>query len=147
MASQGIPRESESYTVFLLLWVSLSPHGVSYNLDLYGDGLSIHCSRKWGSPSGSIPTTRSSICNKLPLNFGVSPLSLLSMYASSTCSTSHFLPQKAKRFDSVSFRGIPTTMPGCRNSVAFEFRVIPLEDVCFCYLFYITLLPQTDETL
>ncbi|KAJ6954369.1 hypothetical protein NC652_005952 [Populus alba x Populus x berolinensis] len=55
MASQGIPRESESYTVFLLLWVSVSPMGSgvsNYNLDLDGDGLSIHCSRKWGSPSG-----------------------------------------------------------------------------------------------
>ncbi|KAJ6856773.1 hypothetical protein NC651_038445 [Populus alba x Populus x berolinensis] len=36
-------------------------------------------------------------------------------------------------------------MPGCRNSVAFEFRVIPLEHVCFCYLFYIRLLPQTAK--
>ncbi|KAL3575879.1 hypothetical protein D5086_021162 [Populus alba] len=87
------------------------------------------------------------------------------MYASATCSTSHFLPQTAKRFDSVSFaafrlrcpgcrnsvafefRVIPLEhfaafrlgCPGCRNSVAFEFRVIPLEHVCFCYLFYITL--------
>ncbi|KAL3570000.1 hypothetical protein D5086_027249 [Populus alba] len=37
------------------------------------------------------------------------------MYASATCSTSEFLPQTAKRFDS---------------------------NVCFCYLLYITLLPQ-----
>ncbi|KAL3569997.1 hypothetical protein D5086_027247 [Populus alba] len=64
------------------------------------------------------------------------------MYASVTCSTSHFLPQTAKRFDSVSFAAFRLRCPSCRNSVAFEFRVIPLEDVCFCYLFYITLLPQ-----
>ncbi|KAL3575870.1 hypothetical protein D5086_021153 [Populus alba] len=61
------------------------------------------------------------------------------MYASATCSTSHFLPQKAKRFDSMSFAAFRLRCPGCRNSVAFEFRVIPLEHVCFCYLFYITL--------
>ncbi|KAL3575875.1 hypothetical protein D5086_021158 [Populus alba] len=67
------------------------------------------------------------------------------MYASATCSTSHFLPQTAKRFDSVSFAAFRLRCPGCRNSVAFEFRVIPLEHVCFCYLFYITLLPQTAK--
>ncbi|KAL3575866.1 hypothetical protein D5086_021149 [Populus alba] len=64
------------------------------------------------------------------------------MYAFATCSTSHSLPQTAKRFDSVSFAVFRLGFPGCRNSVAFEFRVIPLEHVCFCYLFYIRLLPQ-----
>ncbi|KAL3612538.1 hypothetical protein D5086_003558 [Populus alba] len=44
----------------------------------------------------------------------------------------------AKRFDSLSFAAFRLRCPGCRNSVAFEFRVIPLEHVCFCYLFYIT---------
>ena len=66
----------------------------------------------------------------------------MSMYASATCSTSYFLPQTAKRFDSVSFEAFRLRCPGCRNSVAFEFRVIPLEHVCFCYLFYIRQLPQ-----
>ncbi|KAJ6908881.1 hypothetical protein NC652_019982 [Populus alba x Populus x berolinensis] len=51
------------------------------------------------------------------------------MYASATCSTSYFLPQTAKRFDSVSF-------------AAFRLRC---PHVCFCYLFYITLLPQTAK--
>ncbi|KAJ6978346.1 hypothetical protein NC653_030046 [Populus alba x Populus x berolinensis] len=50
-----------------------------------------------------------------------------------------FLPQTAKRFDSVSFAAFRLRCPFCRNSVAFEFRVIPLEHVCFCYLFYIRL--------
>ncbi|KAJ7015719.1 hypothetical protein NC653_004883 [Populus alba x Populus x berolinensis] len=57
------------------------------------------------------------------------------------CRNSVAFEFQAKRFDSVS-GGIPTRCPGCRNSVAFEFRVIPLEHVCFCYLFYIRLLPQ-----
>ncbi|KAL3575876.1 hypothetical protein D5086_021159 [Populus alba] len=39
----------------------------------------------------------------------------------------------------MSFAAFRLGCPGCRNSVAFEFRVIPLEHVCFCYLFYITL--------
>ncbi|KAL3569990.1 hypothetical protein D5086_027239 [Populus alba] len=60
------------------------------------------------------------------------------MYASATCSTSDFHPQ-TKRFDSVSFATFRFRCPFCRNSVAFEFRVIPLEHVCFCYLFYIRL--------
>ncbi|KAL3569993.1 hypothetical protein D5086_027242 [Populus alba] len=67
------------------------------------------------------------------------------MYASATCSTSHFLPQMAKRFDSVSFAAFRLRCPGCRNSVSFEFRVIALELVSLCYLFYITLLPQTAK--
>ena len=66
----------------------------------------------------------------------------MSMYAFATCSTSNFLPQTAKRFDSVSFEQFRLRCPGCRNSVAFEFRVIPLEHVCFRYMFYIRLLPQ-----
>ncbi|KAL3575880.1 hypothetical protein D5086_021163 [Populus alba] len=45
----------------------------------------------------------------------------------------------------MSFAAFRLGCPGCRNSVAFEFRVIPLEHVCFCYLFYITLLPQTAK--
>ena len=53
------------------------------------------------------------------------------------------LPQTAKRFDSVSFTAFRLRCPDCRNPVAFEFRVIPLEHVCFCYLFHIRLLPQT----
>ena len=61
------------------------------------------------------------------------------MYASATFSTIDFHPQTAKRFDSVSFAAFRLRCPGCRNSVAFEFRVIPLEHVCFCYLFYIRL--------
>ncbi|KAL3575855.1 hypothetical protein D5086_021138 [Populus alba] len=69
------------------------------------------------------------------------------MYASATCSTSDFLPQTAKRFDSVSFAAFRLRCPGCRNSVAFEFRVIPLEHVCFCYLFYIRLSYANGETL
>ncbi|KAJ6990630.1 hypothetical protein NC653_019022 [Populus alba x Populus x berolinensis] len=78
------------------------------------------------------------------------------MYASATCSTSAFFPQTAKRFEYVSFRGIPLRFPGCRNSVAFEiglsnsvafeFWVIPLEHVCFCYLFYLRLLSANGET-
>ena len=67
------------------------------------------------------------------------------MYASATCSTSHFLPQTAKRFDSVIFAGFRLRCPFCRNSVAFEFRVIHLEHLCFCYLFYIRLLHQTAK--
>ncbi|KAL3575862.1 hypothetical protein D5086_021145 [Populus alba] len=69
------------------------------------------------------------------------------MYASATCSTSDFLPQTAKRFDSVSFAAFDFDAPVCRNSVAFEFRVIPLEHVCFCYLFYIRLSSANGETL
>ena len=69
----------------------------------------------------------------------------MSMYASATCSTSHFLPQTAKRFHSVSFEAFRLQCSGCRNSVAFEYRVIPLEHVCFCYLFYITLSSQTAK--
>ncbi|KAL3575837.1 hypothetical protein D5086_021137 [Populus alba] len=69
------------------------------------------------------------------------------MSASATCSTSDFLPQTAKRFDSVSFAAFRLRCPGCRNSVAFEFRVIPLEHVCFCYLFYIRLSSANGETL
>ena len=69
----------------------------------------------------------------------------MSMYASITCSTSHFLPQTAKGFDSVSSAAFRLRRPCCRNSVAFEFRVIPLEHVCFCYLFYITLLRETAK--
>ncbi|KAL3575834.1 hypothetical protein D5086_021117 [Populus alba] len=80
----------------------------------------------------------------LPLNF---VRSLLSMYASATCSTSDFLPQTAKPFDSVSVAAFRLPWPGCRNSVAFEFRVIPLENVCFCYLFYIRLSSANGETL
>jgi hypothetical protein len=38
----------------------------------------------------------------------------------------------------VSFAAFRLRRPGCRNSVAFEFRVIPLEHVCFRYLFYIS---------
>ncbi|KAL3569994.1 hypothetical protein D5086_027243 [Populus alba] len=67
------------------------------------------------------------------------------MNASASCSTSHFLPQTTKRFDSVSFAAFRLRCPGCRNSISFEFRVIPLELVCLCYLFYITLLPQTAK--
>ncbi|KAL3564561.1 hypothetical protein D5086_033987 [Populus alba] len=81
---------------------------------------------------------------QLPLNFG---RSFLSMYASATYSIAHFLPQTAKRFDSVSFPAFRLRCPGCRNSVAFEFRVIPLEHVCFCYLFYIKLPSANSETL
>jgi len=40
----------------------------------------------------------------------------------------------------VNFAAFRLRRPGCRNSVAFEFRVIPLEHVCFRYLFYIRLL-------
>ncbi|KAL3569988.1 hypothetical protein D5086_027237 [Populus alba] len=69
------------------------------------------------------------------------------MYASATCSTSDFHPQTLKRFDSGKFRDIPTSMPFCRNSVAFEFRVIPLEHVCFCYLFYIRLSSANGKAL
>ncbi|KAL3575851.1 hypothetical protein D5086_021134 [Populus alba] len=72
---------------------------------------------------------------------------LTRMYASATCSTSDFLPQTAKRFDSVSFAAFRLRCPCCRNSVAFEFRVIPLEHVCFCYLFYIRLSSANGETL
>ncbi|KAJ6892967.1 hypothetical protein NC652_027078 [Populus alba x Populus x berolinensis] len=63
----------------------------------------------------------------------------------------NFYPQTAKRFESVSFRAFLVSgisdfeCPACRNSVAFEFRVIPLVHVCFCYLFYITILPQTAK--
>ncbi|KAJ6999225.1 hypothetical protein NC653_015155 [Populus alba x Populus x berolinensis] len=53
----------------------------------------------------------------------------------------------AKRFDSVNFAAFCLRYPGCRNSVAFEFRVIPFEHVCFCYLFYITLPSANGETL
>ncbi|KAL3575858.1 hypothetical protein D5086_021141 [Populus alba] len=69
------------------------------------------------------------------------------MSASATCSTSDFLPQTAKRFDSVSFAAFRLRCPGCRNSVAFEFRVIPLEHVCFCYLFYTRISSANGETL
>ncbi|KAL3564564.1 hypothetical protein D5086_033990 [Populus alba] len=64
------------------------------------------------------------------------------MYVSATSSTSHFLPQTAKRFESVSFAAFRLRCPGCRNSVAFEIWLIPIEHVCFCYLFYVRLLPQ-----
>ena len=67
----------------------------------------------------------------------------MSMYASATCSTSDFHPRTAKCFESVSFAASRLRCPGCRNSVAFEFRVIPLEHVCFCYFLSITLLPLT----
>ena len=66
---------------------------------------------------------------QFPLNF---EWSLLSMYASATCSTSYFLSQTAKRFESMSFKAFRLRCTVCRNSVAFEFRVIPLEHVCFC---------------
>ncbi|KAL3564560.1 hypothetical protein D5086_033986 [Populus alba] len=81
---------------------------------------------------------------QLPLNFGSS---LFSLNASATSSTSDFLPQTAKRFDSVTFPAFRLRWPGCRNSVAFEFRVILFEHVCFCYLFYTTLSSTNDETL
>jgi len=59
---------------------------------------------------------------------------------------SHWLPpQTAKRIDSVSFAAFRLRRPGCRNSVAFEFRVISLEHVCFRYLFYITGTLSEDE--
>ncbi|KAJ7002432.1 hypothetical protein NC653_007795 [Populus alba x Populus x berolinensis] len=42
------------------------------------------------------------------------------MYASATCSTSHFLPQTAKRFDSVSFAAFRLRCPAKRfDSVSF----------------------------
>ncbi|KAL3575840.1 hypothetical protein D5086_021139 [Populus alba] len=95
--------------------------------------------------------------NSVAFEFRVIPLehtffrkrrnALTRMYASATCSTSDFLPQTAKRFDSVSFAAFRLRCPGCRNSVAFEFRVIPLEHVCFCYLFYIRLSSANGETL
>ena len=69
----------------------------------------------------------------------------MSMYASATCSTSDFFHKQGKRFESVSFEACILRCPSCRNSVACEFRVIPLEHVCFCYLFYIRLLPQTGK--
>ncbi|KAL3575864.1 hypothetical protein D5086_021147 [Populus alba] len=52
----------------------------------------------------------------------------------------HTSSAKAKRFDSVSFAAFRLRLP---KSVAFEFRVIPLDHVCFCYLFYF--LPQTAK--
>ncbi|KAJ6953060.1 hypothetical protein NC652_004906 [Populus alba x Populus x berolinensis] len=67
------------------------------------------------------------------------------MYASATCSTSHFLPQTAKRFDSVSFAAFRLRCPGCRNSVAFEFRVIALEHVCAATCSTSVFLPQTAK--
>ncbi|KAJ6980632.1 LRR receptor-like serine/threonine-protein kinase [Populus alba x Populus x berolinensis] len=70
---------------------------------------------------------------------------LTRMYAYATCSTSHFLPQRRNAFDSLSFAAFRLRCPGFRNSVAFEFRVIPLEHVCFYYLFYITLPSANDE--
>ena len=57
------------------------------------------------------------------------------------------LPQTVKCIYSVSFAAFRLQCPGCRNSVAFEFRVIPLEHVCFCYLFYIRLSSTNNETL
>ncbi|KAL3565918.1 hypothetical protein D5086_033964 [Populus alba] len=76
------------------------------------------------------------------------------MYASATCPISdvfhkrpnaltRLLPQTAKGFDYVSFVLFRLRWPGCRNSVAFEFLVIPLEHVCLRYFFYIRQLPQT----
>ncbi|KAL3565919.1 hypothetical protein D5086_033965 [Populus alba] len=54
----------------------------------------------------------------------------------------HTSSSNGKTFDSVSFAVFRFRCPGCRNSVAFEFRMIPLEHVCFRYLSYIRLLPQ-----
>ncbi|KAL3565926.1 hypothetical protein D5086_033972 [Populus alba] len=51
----------------------------------------------------------------------------------------------SKRFDSVSFAAFRLRCPRCRNSVAIEFRVIPLDHVCFRYLSYIRQLPQNGR--
>ncbi|KAJ6874437.1 hypothetical protein NC652_034197 [Populus alba x Populus x berolinensis] len=70
---------------------------------------------------------------------------LLACMSSCYCSHQPLLPQTAKRFDSVSFAAFRLRCPGCRNSVAFEFRVIPLEHVYSATCSTSYFLPQTAK--